>query len=134
MTMAHLLTELKRVAGACLRTADQCFIGRTAPAVGTLAIGSVADLSRSKAALVAENTLLRHQLIVLRRQVARPRLTALDRFLLVVLASKARFWRSALLIVQPETLLRWHRLGFRLCWKVRSRPATTTPRACPPTS
>jgi len=77
--------------------------------------------------LVAENALLRHQLIVLRRQVARPRLTALDRFLLLVLASKVRFWRSALLIVQPETLPRWHRLGFCLFWNARSRPAATEP-------
>jgi len=128
MAVTQLLTELTRVVGACFRTANRCFIRRTAPTVGTLAIGAVADLSRSKAALVAENALLRHQLIVLRRQVARPRLGALDRFLLVVLASKAHFWRSALLIVQPETLLRWHRLGFQIFWKARSRPATTTPR------
>ncbi len=128
MAMTQLLTKPKRVVGACFRVTNRCFIRRTAPAVGTLAIGSVADLSRSKASLVAENTLLRHQLIVLRRQVARPHLTALDRFLLVVLASKVRFWRSALLIVQPETLLRWHRLGFRLFWKARSRPTATMPR------
>ncbi len=91
MAMVQLLTELTRVVGACFRTANRCSIRRTAPAVGTLAVGAVADLSKSKAALVAENALLRHQLIVLRRQVARPRLGALDRFLLVVLASKARF-------------------------------------------
>jgi len=128
MAMTQLLTKLKRVGGACFCVTNRCFIRRTTPAVGTLAVGSVADLSRNKAALIAENALLRHQLIVLRRQVARPRLTALDRFLLVVLASKVRFWRSALLIVQPETLLRWHRLGFRLVWKARSRPAATAPR------
>jgi len=128
VVMTPLLMKLKSVVSACFRTVNQCFIRRTALAAGMLAVGALADLTRSKAALVAENALLRQQLIVLRRQVARPRLTALDRFLLVVLASKARFWRSALHIVQPETLLCWHRLGFRLFWKARSRPATTARR------
>lgn len=100
----------------------------TTPAVGGLVAGAVTDLTRSKGALVAENTLLRQQLIVLNRQVARPQLTPLDRFLLVVLASRARVWRSALLIVQPETVLRWHRLGFRLFRRARSRTASVMPR------
>jgi len=55
-------------------------------------------------------------------------LRPLDRLLLVILASKTRSWRSALLLVQPDTLLRWHREGVRLVWKVRSRAATRTPR------
>ena len=100
----------------------------TTPAVGGLVAGVLTDLTRSKAALVAENALLRQQLIVLNRQVAGPQLTPLDRFLLVVLASRARFWRSTLLIVQPETVLHWHRLGFRLFWTARSRTTSVTPR------
>lgn len=105
----------------------------TKPAVGGLICGAATDLARGKAALVAENALLRQQLIVLNRQVARPQLTALDRFLLVVLASRDRCWRSALLIVQPETLLRWHRQGFRLFWRTKSRVASRTPRVPPET-
>jgi putative transposase len=71
------------------------------------------DLTRSKTQLVLENVLLRQQLIVLQRQVKRPALTWQDRTLLVLIASKLPSWRSALMIVQPDTLLRWHREIFR---------------------
>ena len=69
-----------------------------------------------------ENALLRQQLIILRRQVRRPRLTWRDRTLFVLLASKLHSWKQALVIVQPETLLRWHRDLFRRVWKRKSRP------------
>ncbi|CAA9552360.1 MAG: Mobile element protein [uncultured Thermomicrobiales bacterium] len=65
---------------------------------------------------------MRQQLLVLRRSVKRPRCTPTDRALLVLLASRLRAWRQALLIVQPETLLRWHRQGLRLFWRGKSRP------------
>jgi putative transposase len=58
---------------------------------------------RSRAQLLAENALLRQQLLVLRRRVTRPAVTTMDRALL---AGRVRAWRQALLIVQPETLLR----------------------------
>src|SRR5262249_57982809 len=94
----------------------------TTPATsGSLVLGCAADLVRSRSELVAENALLRQQLIVLARSVKRPRLSHADRPLLVLLASRVRAWRQALLIVQPETLLRWHRTGFRLFWRWRSR-------------
>jgi len=88
------------------------------PTGDSLLSGSVLDLclSRSKRELVVENALLRQQLIVLRRQVNRPQFTKADRALLVLLAGRVRTWRSALLIVQPDTLLRWHRAGFCLFW------------------
>ena len=70
--------------------------------------GAALDLCRSKQELIMENALLRQQLIVLRRQISRPQLSNTDRVLLVLLASKLRTWKSALLIVQPDTLLRWH--------------------------
>ena len=66
--------------------------------------------------------MLRQQLIVLRRQVQKPTFTPTDRLWLVLLASRVRHWQDALLILQPETLLRWHRQGFRLFWKFKSRP------------
>jgi putative transposase len=83
------------------------------------------DLTRGKAELVAENALLRHQLIILRRQIKRPTYTKTDRMLLVLLARAVRTWRQALLIVQPETLLKWHRQGFRLLWKQKSKAKST---------
>jgi putative transposase len=81
----------------------------------------LADLLRSKRELVAENALLRQQLIVLRRHRTRPIFTRLGRLLLVLLARRVRGWRQALLIVQPETLLRWHRAGFRLLWRHKAK-------------
>ncbi len=64
------------------------------------------DLTRGKPELVAENALLQQQLIILRRQIKRPRYTRTDRLLLILLARAVRAWRQALVIVQPETLLR----------------------------
>ena len=84
--------------------------------------GALADLVRGRPALVAENAFLRQQLLILRRGAKRPRCTPTDRALLVLLASRVRAWRQALLIVQPETVLRWHRQGLRLFWRWRSRP------------
>ena len=99
----------------------------TTPRPVALAVGLAADLTRRRGNLLLENALLRQQVLVLRRAVKRPALTPLDRGLLVLLASRLRSWASALLIVQPETVLRWHRQGFRLFWRhksaSRSRPS-----------
>src|ERR671932_100082 len=94
----------------------------TRPGPIALAAGLAADLTRSRGDLLLENALLRQQVLVLRRTVKRPTLTPLDRGLLVLLASQLQTWASALLIVQPETLLRWHRQGFRLFWRRKSAP------------
>jgi len=100
----------------------------TRPTVVPLAVGALADLTRSKSALVAENALLRHQLAVLHRSVKRPRCTPADRALMVLLSGRGRAWRSALLLVQPDTLLRWHRELFRRYWRRRSRAAAPAHR------
>ncbi len=97
------------------------------PMVGTHAAGAGADLARSRAQLRAENALLRQQLLVLRRGVKRPAVTLADRVLLVLLAGRVRAWREALLLVQPDTLLRWHRAGFRALWRRKSRPGPGRP-------
>ena len=68
-----------------------------------------------------ENALLRQQLIVLNRHTKRPALSWRDRALFVLLASKLRTWKQALLIVQPDTVLRWHRELFRRIWRRKSR-------------
>ncbi len=82
---------------------------------------AVADAFRPRRALLMEIALLRHQLAVLQRSVARPRVTRFDRIVLVALAAVTPTWRNVLRIVQPETLLRWHRAGFKARWRWRSR-------------
>jgi putative transposase len=84
------------------------------PPLTSLMLGTLADTTRSKAELLAENALLRQQRIMLSREVKRPAFQKTDRLLLVLLVRMVRFWKEALLLVQPETLLRWHRELFRL--------------------
>jgi transposase InsO family protein len=84
--------------------------------------------SRCKSELIAENALLRQQLIMLKRQVKRPVCTKTDRILLVLRARAVRVWKQTLFIVQPETLLRWHRELFRLYWKHRSKAYSHKPK------
>src|ERR1035437_10058191 len=76
---------------------------------------------KSRATLHLENLALRHQLGVLRRSVKRPKLTSADRLLWAWLCGAWSDWRSDLVIVKPETVIGWHRKGFRLywTWKVR---------------
>jgi transposase InsO family protein len=74
------------------------------------------------AAVALENVALRHQLLVLQRSVGRPRLARWDRVFWVWLSRLWASWRSSLLIVQPATVLAWHRQGFRLYWRWKSRP------------
>src|SRR5262245_29756427 len=76
--------------------------------------------SLGPAAIALENLALRHQLRVLQRSVTRPRLSRWDRILWVWLSRLWRGWRSSLLIVQPATVLAWHRQGFRLYWRWKS--------------
>jgi transposase InsO family protein len=93
----------------------------TKPATSVLIIGILSDTTRSRGDLIAENALLRQQLIVLNRQVKRPQLTNHDRFRLVFLSHFTTFWKQALHIVQPDTLLRWHRELFGLYWRKKSQ-------------
>jgi type II secretory pathway pseudopilin PulG len=77
---------------------------------------------KSKIRLEAENAALRHQLIVLRRKVqGRVRLTNADRWFLVQLYRWFPSILQVVTIVQPETLVRWHRAGFRRYWRWKSR-------------
>jgi transposase InsO family protein len=100
----------------------------TKPATAVLAVGAASDITRSRKDLVAENAILRQQLIVLNRQVKRPKFTNGDRLRLVLLSRLTQFWDSALHLVQPHTLLRWHRDLFRRYWKRKSRPKNHKPR------
>ena len=76
---------------------------------------------RSHRALALENLALRHQLEVLQRNTKRPRLTNKDRTLWVILSRLWQDWRKSLSVVQPETVIRWHKRGFRLYWRWKSR-------------
>src|SRR5712664_197791 len=78
---------------------------------------------RTRAALQTEVFALRHQLSVLQRSNhgRRIRLRATDRVLWVWLSRSWNDWRSALLLVKPETVIAWHRMGFRLYWRRKSR-------------
>ncbi len=100
----------------------------TKPLTSSLPLGTLADLGRSKSELIAENAFLRQQLIMLKRQVKRPVCTKADRILLVLLARVVRAWKQALVIVQPETLLRWHREAFRFYWKHKSKAHSHKPK------
>lgn len=84
-------------------------------------LNTALDLTRSRTELVLENALLRQQLIVLNRHTKRPALSWRDRALFVLLASKLRTWKQSLLIVRPDTVLRWHRELFRRIWRRKSR-------------
>jgi putative transposase len=127
--LGRVRRSLRGRAGAGLRATRRCLARWTRPpASRSFVLGTTADLLRSKAELMAENALLRQQLIVLARTAKRPRLTRADRALLVLLAGRVRAWRQALLIVRPETLLRWHRAGFRLFWRWKSAPRCRQPR------
>lgn len=81
----------------------------------------VSGCLRSHANLAAENVALRQQLAVLRRSVKRPKLTRSDRLFWTVLQRIWPGWRGALLLVKPDTVLRWHRSGFKLFWRWKSR-------------
>jgi transposase InsO family protein len=90
--------------------------------------GTLTDLTRTKAELIAENALLRQQLTILSRHVKRPACTKTDRIFLVLLARATQRWKQALLIIQPDTLLGWHRHLFRWVWRQRSKAASRKPR------
>jgi len=89
---------------------------------------SLSSSLRGRGNLVAENLALRHQLMVVRRQAKRPRLTNADRSLWVMLQRLWPHWDKALVLVKPATVIAWHRAGFRLYWKWRSRPKCGRPR------
>ena len=88
----------------------------------TTFFATLSTIFRSRAALELENLALRHQIAILQRSSRKhPKLTPWDRGLWVWFSRIWSDWRSALAIVQPETVVAWHRAGFRRfwTWKVR---------------
>src|SRR5229473_5238336 len=85
-------------------------------------LATLPSLCRSRAALQIEILALRHQLGVLHWSARkRPRLTPADRMLWAWLSRVWSDWRSALVIVKPETVIAWHRKGFRSFWTWKTR-------------
>ncbi len=106
---------------------------RIRPSNLTLIAGRYSDLTRSRTDLIVENALLRQQLIVLKRQVKRPQLTHLDHIQFILFARCTRFWKQALHIIKPDTLLHWHRELFRFYWRQESKRGQNKPKISPGT-
>jgi hypothetical protein len=76
---------------------------------------------RTQRSLVLENLALRHQLAVMQRSAPRPRLRTADRLLWALLSRLWNGWTDVVSIVQPATVIRWQRTGFKLFWTWKSR-------------
>src|SRR5882762_4357115 len=84
---------------------------------------------KTQARLEAEIVVLRHQLNVLRRRApSKPRLTIADRMILVWFYRLFPSVLSAITIIQPDTIIRWHRAGFRHYWRWKARSRGGRPR------
>jgi transposase InsO family protein len=86
-----------------------------------LILSTLVSCLKSQRGLALENLALRHQLVVLQRGVKKPQLKDRDRILWSLLARFWTEWRRALILVQPATVIRWHRQGFRRYWRWKSR-------------
>jgi len=78
-------------------------------------------LFRSRRSLLIENLALRQQLAVFKRRKSRPRLVVVDQLFWLLLRRFWPSWKSALIVVSPDTVVRWHRAGFQLYWRLISR-------------
>ena len=88
-------------------------------------LGALRAALRTRADLALENLALRQQLALLRRRSKRPQFGRVDRLLWVWLSNRWAGWREALHLVRPETVIRWHRQGFRAFWTWKSRHGRT---------
>ena len=95
-------------------------------------LAAVRDCLRTRAALQIEVLALRHQLNVLQRSVKRPKLTDADRFLWARLSRFWTGWRSALVIVKPETVIGWHRQRVSGGLDLEGTPLPAGTAACVP--
>src|SRR5215470_20193077 len=94
--------------------------------VGIL-VGTLRSCLRTHGELALENLALRQQLAVWKARQPRPRLTEMDRIFWIALSRLWKNWRSSLQVVRPETVVRWHRRGFRLYWAWKSRHGSGRP-------
>ncbi len=92
------------------------------PRLLQLLLRTLVSAIQTHRALALENLALRQQVALLKSSVKRSRPSVSDRLFWVALARWWSDWRSALLVVTPDTVIRWHREGFRRYWHWRSRP------------
>ena len=83
--------------------------------------GVLLRLFRSRQTVMIENLVLRQQLAVFKRQRRRLRLATMDKLFWVILRRFWSSWKEALIVVTPDTVVRWHRAGFQLYWRLMSR-------------
>jgi transposase InsO family protein len=88
----------------------------------------IRSLILPRTTLAAENIALRQQLAILNRKIHRPQLHRRDRFFWVILSQLWKNWREVLIIVKPETVIRWHRQGFKLYWRWKSKAPVGRPK------
>lgn len=93
-----------------------------------LMAASLSACLKSRTHLVLENVALRQQLAVFSRQNRKPKLRWHDRLFWVMLSRMWHGWRRALLLIRPETVIGWHRRGFRLFWRYKSRRRSGRPQ------
>src|ERR1700731_841906 len=86
-----------------------------------LFFGMLVHLFRGRQSLLLENLALRQQLIALKRRHPRPSLGLFDKLFWVVARRVWSAWKQSLIIVTPETIVRWHRTGFCMYWRLISR-------------
>jgi transposase InsO family protein len=91
-------------------------------------LSALCRMFRSRTELILENAALRQQLDVYQRQTPRPKLWRTERLFWIWLYRHWSRWKSALVIVKPETVLRWHREGYRRYWRYRSKVPPGRPR------
>lgn len=118
--LQQLFSWCRRVIKQSLQWLESRVQQVTKPTTVPVIVGTVADIVRTKGELIAENALLRQQLVVLQRSVKRPRWTNGDRRVVVILARLISHWREVLLLIKPDTLLDWHRQLFKLVWRHKS--------------
>src|SRR5437899_11415021 len=90
--------------------------------------GALRSSVRTRRELALENLALRQQLAVWKARQPRAQLTQMDRIFWVLLSRLWTHWRHTLQLVQPETVVRWHRQGFRRYWAWKSRHRRGRPR------
>jgi hypothetical protein len=100
--MLSVFSSTKQRISFCFHMLQEHVLQWMKPPTTSFALDTLVDLTRGKAELLAENALLRQQLIILRRQVKHPRYRKTDRLLLVLLARMVRFWKEALFLVQED--------------------------------
>src|SRR5271157_988660 len=93
-----------------------------------LYLGMLVRLLRARRSLLLENLVLRQQLVVLKRRHPKPRIARLDKLFWVAVRRFWSGWKQSLIVVTPETVVRWHRADFRLYWRLISRARTQVGR------